>query len=53
MWIVDCVDRSVASSTSPSSLRIVQDEDTIDGGDVLPDFTSPVAVFFADLDFGA
>jgi Uma2 family endonuclease len=50
VWMVDCADRSVAVYTSPSAVRILTEEDTIDGGDVLPGFTSPVAEFFVDLD---
>jgi hypothetical protein len=50
--MVDCVDRSVAVYTSPNSVRVLTEEDTIDGGDVLPDFANPVSEFFADLDLG-
>jgi len=53
VWMVDCVDRSVAVYTSPSAVSIPNEEATIDGGEVLPGFSSPVADFFADLDFGA
>ena len=52
VWMVDCVNRSVAVYTSPSAVRILNEEATIDGGEVLPGFSSPVADFFADLDFG-
>ena len=52
VWMVDCVNRSVAVYTSPSAVRILNEDDTIDGGEVLPEFASPVADFFADLDFG-
>ncbi|MEZ6031924.1 MAG: Uma2 family endonuclease [Planctomycetaceae bacterium] len=52
VWMVDCVNRSVAVYTSPSAVRILNEEDTIDGGEVLPEFSSPVADFFSDLDFG-
>ncbi len=51
VWIVDCVDRSVAVYTSPSAVVELRETQTIDGGDVLPGFTSQVADFFADLDF--
>lgn len=52
VWMVDCANRSVAVYTSPSAVRILNEEDTIDGGEVLPEFSSPVADFFSDLDFG-
>jgi Uma2 family endonuclease len=52
VWMVDCVERSVAVYTSPNSVRILTEEETIDGGDVLPGFSHPVAEFFADLDLG-
>ena len=52
VWMVDCVDRSVAVYTSPNSVRILTEEEQIDGGDVLSGFSSPVADFFADLDIG-
>ena len=50
VWMVDCVERSVAVYTSPGDVRVFTADDTINGGDVLPDFASPVADFFADLD---
>jgi Uma2 family endonuclease len=49
VWIVDCASRSVAVYTSPSSVTELGDAQSIDGGMVLPDFTSPIADFFADL----
>ncbi len=52
VWIVDCVDRSVAVYTSPDSVRVLTEEQTINGGTVLPGFEANVADFFADLDFG-
>lgn len=52
VWIVDCVNRSVAVYTSTSAVRVLSEEETIDGGEVLPGFTNPVAGFFADLDIG-
>jgi hypothetical protein len=53
VWMVDCVNRSVAVYTSPSAVRILNEEATMDGGEVLPGFSSPVADFFADLDLGS
>jgi hypothetical protein len=50
--MVDCTDRSVAVYTSPSAVRVFGEEDMIDGGDVLPEFSQAVADFFVDLDMG-
>jgi len=56
VWIVDCVHRSVAVYQSTTDLtsdvRIVGEEETIDGGSVLPGFTALVGDFFTDLDIG-
>ncbi len=52
VWIVDCVHRTVAVYTSPSSWEILAEEQTIDGGEVLPGFTASVSDFFTDLDLG-
>ena len=52
VWMVDCTNRTVAIYTSPSDVRVVGEEETIDGGDAIPGFTSPVADFFIDLDIG-
>ncbi len=52
IWMVDCVDRSVAVYTSPSAVRVFGEEDLIDGGPVLPEFSHPVGEFFFDLDLG-
>lgn len=52
VWMVDCTDRSVAVYTSPSAVRVLGEEDVIDGGDVLPEFSLAVADFFIDLDMG-
>ena len=50
VWIVDCRRRSVGVYTSPDAHTVLDESATIDGGDVLPEFTSAVAEFFADLD---
>ena len=50
VWIVDCDDRSVAVYTSPNAFLVLGEDATIDGGDVLPGFTSTVADFFSDLE---
>jgi Uma2 family endonuclease len=52
IWIVDCDNRSVTVYTSPAAAVVYREKDTIDGGAVLPGFSSPVADFFVDLDLG-
>ena len=52
IWIVDCDNRSVTVYTSPAAAVVYHEKDTIDGGGVLPGFSSPVADFFVDLDLG-
>jgi len=52
IWIVDCDNRSVNVYTSPAAAVVYHVKDTIDGGAVLPGFSSPVADFFVDLDLG-
>ena len=50
VWIVDVVHRSVAVYTSVERFTLLGEDDTIDGGDVLPGFEAKVAAFFEDLD---
>ena len=52
VWIVDCTHRTVAVYTSSSDVSILGEQETIEAGDVLPGFSSPVAAFFTDLDIG-
>jgi len=52
LWIVDCVNRSVAVYTTPSDFVVFGERESIGGGEVLPEFSAPVADFFADLDIG-
>ena len=52
VWMVDCLNRSVAVYTSTSEVRVLDETDTIDGGTAMRGFTSQVADFFADLDIG-
>ena len=52
VWIVDCINRSVAAYTSPSKVRVYSVEETIDGGAAIPGFTANVSDFFNDLDIG-
>ncbi len=50
VWMVDLRNRSVAVYTSPQDVKILYEEHTIGGGDVLPGFEIPVSEFFADLE---
>ena len=52
VWIVDCVNRSVAVFTSPAQVAVLGEHDTIECPAQLPGFASHVAQFFADLDIG-
>lgn len=52
VWMVDCLNRSVAVYTSPSAVQVLGETDTIDGGSAVHGFTAPVSDFFADLDIG-
>ena len=46
VWVVDPDERTVTVYTGPGNGRVLWDDATIDGGDVLPGFSSPVAAFF-------
>jgi Uma2 family endonuclease len=52
VWIVDCVNRSVAVYTDPATFEVVSAEETIEGAIALPGFSAIVKDFFADLDIG-
>jgi len=49
-WCVDIRARTVAVYTSPENPQIFTEQQTLDGGDVLPGFTLPLAPLFAELD---
>jgi Uma2 family endonuclease len=51
VWLVDPADRTVLVFTSPdrAAARRLTAADTLDGGTVLPGFSTPVAALFADL----
>jgi hypothetical protein len=49
VWQVDCAARRVSAFRSPRFARVYRQNDTLDGGDVLPGFTLPVATLFANL----
>ena len=46
-WIVDPVDRTVAVYTSPNNVTVLDESQTLTGGDVLPGFTLPLRDWFA------
>lgn len=50
VWFVDPKKRTVRVYTSPDDVTELKATDTIDGRDVLPGFSVPVARLFADLD---
>ncbi len=49
VWFVDPEKRTVRVYTSPDDVTELKSTDTLDGGDVLPGFSVPVARLFADL----
>jgi Uma2 family endonuclease len=50
VWCVDIRSRTVAVYTSPENPQIFTEQQTLDGGNVLPGFTLPLAPLFAELD---
>jgi Uma2 family endonuclease len=50
VWCVDIKARTVTVYTSPENPQIFTEEQSLDGGDVLPGFTLPLAPLFAELD---
>jgi Uma2 family endonuclease len=49
VWFVDPKTRTVRVYTSPDDVTELSETDVLDGGDVLPGFSVPVARLFADL----
>jgi len=47
VWVVDPPVRTVAVHTPDRVVHILHEDDTLDGGDVLPGFTLPVANIFS------
>ncbi len=47
VWVFDSKKRSVAAHTSPTTVRVLGEHDTLDGGEVLPGFTLDLAKLFA------
>jgi Uma2 family endonuclease len=49
-WCVDIRTRTVAVYTSPGDPQVFTEQQTLNGGDVLPEFILPLASLFAELD---
>jgi Uma2 family endonuclease len=49
VWLVDPDAREVTVYSAGAIPRLLHDTDTLDGGDVLPGFSTPVAALFAGL----
>ncbi len=50
VWEVDPVARTVAVFDAPDHSRVLDESQTLDGGDVLPGFALPLADLFGELD---
>jgi Uma2 family endonuclease len=50
VWMVDPDARTVAVYTAPAQATVLREEQTLDGGSVLPGFTLPLRQLFAELD---
>lgn len=50
VWIFDPPSRTVAVYTTPDQFTTLGENDVLDGGDVLPGFTLPLAELFAEVD---
>ena len=50
VWEVDPRERTVAVYTAPEQFTLLHEQDTLDGGTVLPGFTLPLRQLFAELD---
>jgi Uma2 family endonuclease len=49
VWIVDPEHRTVTVYAPPAAPRLLREDETLDGGEVLPGFETPVAALFAGL----
>lgn len=49
VWIVDPETRTVTTHTAGGLPRFLEGDDVLDGGELLPGFSMPVAAFFAGL----
>jgi Uma2 family endonuclease len=52
-WVIDPKDRSVRVHHSPKRFKTLRASDSLDGEDLLPGFTFPVAALYEFPDFGA
>jgi Uma2 family endonuclease len=50
VWLVDPDTRTVAVHSSPRKFVVLTEEDTLDGGSVLPGFSLPLGELFSELD---
>ncbi len=50
VWVVDPRKRTVAVYTAPDQSRLVTEQESLDGGEVLPGLTLPLSKLFADLE---
>ena len=50
VWLVDPEPRTVSVYTAPEEVSELGEDDTLDGGDVLPGFSLPLRDLFAELD---
>jgi len=49
VWMVDPATRTVTVHTAGGLPRFLEGDDVLDGGDLLPGFSTPIAAFFAGL----
>ena len=49
VWVVDPVRRAIMIVPSDARVRWLHEEDTLDGGEIVPGFTCPVADIFAGI----
>jgi Uma2 family endonuclease len=50
VWVVYCQPRQVYVYRSPVTIQVLTPQDTLEGDDVIPGFSLPVAKLFEDLD---
>lgn len=50
VWLIDPVARTVAVYTAPDRSTVLNESETLDGGDILPGFALPLRDLFAELD---